>query len=241
MQSREQAGRIKRWDDDKGFGFIQPLAGGTDVFAHISAMRGDRRPTAGDQVLFVAGRDDKGRLRAEHVRLAGELAIDQPQIRVKPTTAKPNAGRPNTKAARPTTRGDRRPAAAVRNPLAKWLVFAALCLLPVFGALRWLASGMVWPALLYPVVSVLCFFLYWHDKNSAQQGRQRTPENTLHLVELAGGWPGALVAQQAFRHKTRKASYQLVFWSIVALHQLVWIDQLLLGGAYTSGWLRSLL
>ena len=95
--------------------------------------------------------------------------------------------------------------------------------------------------LLYPLVSVLCFILYWCDKNSAQQGRQRTPENTLHLVELAGGWPGALVAQQVFRHKTRKVSYQLKFWGIVALHQLVWLDQVLLDGAYTGGWLRDLL
>lgn len=239
MQSREQAGRIKRWDDDKGFGFIQPVAGGTDVFAHISAMRGDRRPTAGDQVLFVAGRDDKGRLRAEHVRLAGELAIDQPQIRVKPRAVM--TGAKASKSARTSAPSARQPSPALRNPLVKWLIFAALCLLPILGVLRWLANGAMWPALLYPVVSVLCFFLYWHDKNSAQQGRQRTPENTLHLVELAGGWPGALVAQQTFRHKTRKASYQLVFWAIVALHQLVWIDQLLLGGAYTSGWLRSLL
>lgn len=237
MQSREQAGRIKRWDDDKGFGFIQPVTGGTDVFAHISAMRGDRRPNAGDQVLFVAGRDDKGRLRAEHVRLAGELAIDQPQIRVKPRAAKSSTA----KAARPTARGTRQPSPALRNPLTKWLIFAALCLLPIVGALRWLANGAMWPALLYPVVSVLCFFLYWHDKNSAQKGRQRTPEKTLHLVELAGGWPGALVAQQTFRHKTRKLSYQLTFWGVVALHQLFWIDQLLLGGAYTSGWLRGLL
>lgn len=241
MQSREQAGRIRRWDDDKGFGFIQPVAGGNDVFAHISAMRGDRRPTTGDQVLFVAGRDERGRLRAEHVRLAGELAIDQPQIRVKPDTGKPDATKPRAKAARPTPRRAARPTGALRNPLAKWLIFAALCLLPVVGALRWSANGTAWPALLYPAASALCFLLYWHDKNSAQQGRQRTPENTLHLIELAGGWPGALVAQQVFRHKTRKVSYQLVFWAIVALHQLVWIDQLLLGGTYTSGWLRSLL
>ncbi|WP_070887853.1 DUF1294 domain-containing protein [Pseudomonas sp. D1-3] len=236
MQGREQAGRIKRWDDDKGFGFIQPIAGEGDLFAHISAMRGDRRPAVGDQVLFVAGRDERGRPRAEHVRLAGELAIDQPQIGVKPGTGKPSA-----KAARPTARRAGRPRGALRNPLAKWLIFAALCLLPVVGALRWLAIGTVWPALLYPVASVLCLFLYWHDKNSAQQRRQRMPENTLHLIELAGGWPGALVAQQAFRHKTRKASYQLVFWAIVVLHQLVWIDRLMLGGAYTSGWLRGLL
>ena len=240
MHSREQAGRIRHWDDDKGFGFIQPVAGGDDVFAHISAMRGDRRPTAGDQVLFVAGRDERGRLRAEHLRLAGELAIDQPQIRVKPRTVAPSRkARPSpTRAAKA---GKRQPSVALRNPIAKWVIFAALCGLPLLGALHWLAGGVMWPLLLYPLASVLCFFLYWHDKSSAQQGRRRTPEKTLHLVELAGGWPGALVAQQVLRHKTRKASYQLVCWATVVLHQLLWIDQLLLDGAYTSGWLRGLL
>lgn len=35
-----------------------------------------------------------------------------------------------------------------------------------------------------------------------------------------------------FRHKTRKASFQLVFWAIVTLHQGFWLDHLLLGGRY---------
>ncbi|CAH0305062.1 Cold shock protein CapB [Pseudomonas sp. Bi70] len=240
MQTREQAGRIKSWNDDKGFGFILPAAGGAEVFAHISAMRGDRRPNAGDQVLFVAGRDERGRLRAEHLRLAGGLAIDQPQIRVKPRAAGPSRKAPlaPTRAAKA---GKRQPSIALRNPIAKWMIFAALCGLPLLGSLHWLAVGLMWPLLLYPLVSALCFILYWRDKNSAQQGRQRIPENTLHLVELAGGWPGALLAQQVFRHKTRKASYQLMFWGIVALHQLFWLDQVLLDGAYTGGWLRGLL
>ena len=55
----------------------------------------------------------------------------------------------------------------------------------------------------------------------------RTPESTLHLLELLGGWPGGLVAQQVFRHKTRKFSYQLTFWCIVGLHGLVWADVLI--------------
>ena len=50
----------------------------------------------------------------------------------------------------------------------------------------------------------------------------------MHGVELLGGWPGALLAQQMFRHKTRKLSYQLSFWLIVAVHQVVWIDALFL-------------
>lgn len=244
MQTREQAGRIKSWNDDKGFGFIQPAAGGAEVFAHISAMRGDRRPNAGDQVLFVAGRDEKGRLRAEHLRLAGELAVDQPQIRVKPRAAAPSRSSPSAagRAAKPHARDARRTSSALRNPAAKLMIFAALCSLPAFGALRWLSEGQsIWPLLLYPLASVLCFILYWSDKSSAQRGRQRIAENTLHLVELAGGWPGALLAQQAFRHKTRKLSYQGLFWIIVVLHQLFWADQVFMAGAYTGGQLRGLL
>jgi uncharacterized membrane protein YsdA (DUF1294 family) len=40
----------------------------------------------------------------------------------------------------------------------------------------------------------------------------------LHLLSLAGGWPGALVAQRAFRHKTQKLSFKIVLWAIVAAH-----------------------
>lgn len=239
MQMKEQAGRIKSWNDDKGFGFIQPATGGAEVFAHISAMRGDRRPNSGDHVLFIAGRDERGRMRAEHLRLAGELSIDQPQIRVKPRAAAPD--RKPRPAPKPRSRTAREPQAALRNPLAKLIIFAGLCGLPLIGSLRWLTGlQSFWPLLLYPVASVLCFFLYWSDKSSAKKGGQRIPENTLHLVELAGGWPGALLAQQAFRHKTRKGSYQALFWFIVALHQLFWADQLLLNGAYTGNWLRGL-
>ena len=73
------------------------------------------------------------------------------------------------------------------------------------------------------------------DKRSAETGRWRTPENTLHITELLGGWPGALVAQQVFRHKTRKVSFQVVVWLIIGLHQLVWLDRLVLGGRLTGG------
>ncbi|MVV50541.1 DUF1294 domain-containing protein [Pseudomonas sp. PB120] len=118
----------------------------------------------------------------------------------------------------------------IQNPRLKWLVFAVVCALPLFGSLAmWLQGISLVPLSAYGIVSVLAFFLYWSDKRKARTDSWRTPENVLHAVELAGGWPGALIAQQVFRHKTRKISYQILFWMIVLLHQVFWIDQLFLG------------
>ena len=68
------------------------------------------------------------------------------------------------------------------------------------------------------VMSVVTFVAYGLDKRRARHKAWRVPESTLHLMELFGGWPGALFAQQVFRHKTRKASYLVVFYAIVLLH-----------------------
>ncbi len=110
-----------------------------------------------------------------------------------------------------------------------------LCAAPLLGsALLWHRGETVIPLVAYGVVSVVAFLLYWATSaRRATEGR-RTPENILHAVELAGGWPGALIAQQVFRHKTRKVSFQVLFWVIVLLHQVFWIDQLFLGGTLIS-------
>jgi len=71
---------------------------------------------------------------------------------------------------------------------------------------------------LYLVLSLLTFAWYAKDKYSARQGARRTPENRLHLLALIGGWPGALVAQQLLRHKTRKLAFRMMFWTTVALN-----------------------
>lgn len=132
------------------------------------------------------------------------------------------------------TRNQNRPGqgARIQRPRLKAAIFVLLCALPLCGSLLLGVKGISWiPLAAYGAVSVLAFFLYWSDKRKARSDSWRTPENVLHAVELAGGWPGALLAQQAFRHKTRKVSYQLVFWLIVLAHQVFWIDRLFLGAS----------
>lgn len=79
----------------------------------------------------------------------------------------------------------------------------------------------VWVLAGYMLASFITFCIYGVDKASAVRGAQRVPEDTLHLLELLGGWPGALVAQSYYHHKTVKASFQSVFWGIVVCHVLV--------------------
>ena len=100
-----------------------------------------------------------------------------------------------------------------------WL--AAFIVLVFFVVLMELYDRGVLPAAtlaVYGVVSLVTFVMYWIDKRAAIRGAQRTPENTLHLLELLCGWPGAVLAQHIFRHKTRKGRYQFIFWLAVLIN-----------------------
>jgi uncharacterized membrane protein YsdA (DUF1294 family) len=91
------------------------------------------------------------------------------------------------------------------------LALATLCCaLPA-----WIGAG-------YAAASALTLGFYGWDKRRARREEWRIAESTLHLLELLGGWPGALVAQRLFRHKTRKIPFQIVFWLIVAGHLAAW-------------------
>jgi len=89
---------------------------------------------------------------------------------------------------------------------------------------------MLIAAALYAVASAVCFIAYARDKSAARQGRRRTPERTLLLLGLAGGWPGGLAAQQLLRHKSSKTSFLLKFWLTVLVH-------LAIVAALQAGWI----
>ena len=68
------------------------------------------------------------------------------------------------------------------------------------------------------VMSLVCFAYYGWDKRQSKNGGRRVPERTLHIMEFLGGWPGAMLGQQVFRHKTAKLSFLIVFSLLVVLH-----------------------
>lgn len=71
---------------------------------------------------------------------------------------------------------------------------------------------------IYLLTSSLAFAAYGIDKAAAIGEAWRIPEAFLHLLGLAGGWPGALIARRVFRHKTRKVSFQLTFWIVTTMN-----------------------
>lgn len=111
--------------------------------------------------------------------------------------------------------------AAVSSALLSTRVFLSVVALLVFPALWWVVKLGKLPVLLFwafAAMSTVAFIVYGLDKRAARRDARRTPESTLQFYALLGGWPGALLAQQVFRHKSSKRSFQIVFWLTVALN-----------------------
>lgn len=116
--------------------------------------------------------------------------------------------------------GQRRASGSGKLPLTLALAFfAALMLIVLAGMLPRPILGF------YLAASAIAFLAYAIDKAAARNDRRRIRESTLHLFGLAGGWPGAVLAQRLFRHKSKKASFQRMFWAtaIVNCGALGWL------------------
>ena len=177
-------GKIASWNEEKGFGFIIPNAGGRKIFIHITALSNRTRRPAIDQIItYELSSDKRGRPCAIKATLAGD------------------------KLSKKTKRG--------RGYLS--IVVAGIFLIVVGFSV--LTARIPYQILsLYIVASLFTFIIYALDKSAAKNGAWRTQESTLHLLSLVGGWPGALIAQQKLRHKSKKQSFRSVFWVTVLLN-----------------------
>ncbi|MEO8545961.1 MAG: cold shock and DUF1294 domain-containing protein [Betaproteobacteria bacterium] len=182
-------GAIKTWNDERGFGFIELAQGGQEVFVHIKAFdTRGSRPQVGQLVSFEVEPGPQGKKRAKRVQ-----PVQVRRVRVSA----------------------RRQSSAQSGT-------AKLFAIPAFLVL-FLVVHLLWrpPLLLggtYVGLSLVAFIMYALDKSAARRGAWRTPEKTLHMLSLLGGWPGALLAQQFLRHKSTKAEFRAVFWGTVVLN-----------------------
>lgn len=92
------------------------------------------------------------------------------------------------------------------------LAIAYIAVIASLGLLGYLPMQLWW---VLTFVSVIAYAFYALDKRAAINNRRRTPEKSLQFLALIGGWPGALIAQQQFRHKTQKISFRVVFYFAV--------------------------
>src|SRR3954468_15057895 len=72
-------GTLVEWNEDRGFGFLEPAGGGDRAFCHISAFANrSRRPIVGQRVTYETSRDERGRLRATQIR---PVASSKPAVK----------------------------------------------------------------------------------------------------------------------------------------------------------------
>ena len=195
--------------DDRGFGFIQPIDGTEEVFLHISEIKdATRRPQENDTIYYYVV-DSDGKVRACNAYILGARNQSRDLSGTLNGGAKVRSVDPSN------------------FPIVEVLL---LSILPLLGAIHftWTTRNPL-PLVLYPVMSLVTYNSYADDKSRAKQNAWRISEQNLHLYELAGGWLGGFIAQRLLRHKSKKESYQAVFWTIVLVHYIGWLFWLFWG------------
>lgn len=195
-------GRLVEWFDDQGYGFIQPSDPAKDrVFLHIKDFaKPGPRPIVGCALDYLVILDERGRYRAQQVMYLKAAQAKSLQAKFKPS--KPQ----QTQKLQP-----------MQIACVLYILFLVALIL---GGLL---SGLV--LLLVSLMNALSYWLYAQDKEAAQLGNRRIPENTLHLVAFLGGWPAAWLAQQKLRHKTQKQPFRQIYFCTIAFNiiLIIWL------------------
>jgi uncharacterized membrane protein YsdA (DUF1294 family)/cold shock CspA family protein len=183
-------GTIVSWNEDRGFGFIAPTSGGSQVFVHIRALpQGTKPPPVGQELSYEIEHTPDGKTRASYARLAGMRPVQ-------------TYGR-------------------VRTNILSYLPIVLFGIIYAIVQVLW--HPHFWVFLIYVATSLICVAIYAADKSAAANGRWRVSESALLLLGLAGGWPGAIIAQRLLHHKTRKRSFQAAFAGSVVVNILVFV------------------
>jgi uncharacterized membrane protein YsdA (DUF1294 family)/cold shock CspA family protein len=196
----EFEGVLVQWNDERGFGFLEPVQGGQQIFAHIKSFSTNGRPKLNQRYVFKVETNHQGKKRAFNVRPCQSVS--------KSNLNRPNKSRINNDAP------------------AQWGI-ATLFVIPLFVVVYVLCASLFkvprYTFAVYVASSFLLFMMYVMDKAAAKSNQRRIPESNLHAIALLSGWPGALIAQQFLRHKSVKAEFRQVFWATVVLNVIAFV------------------
>lgn len=205
-------GTLTSWNDDRGFGFITTDVGDRRIFTHISAFpRAAGRPVLGDSLSFEIETASDGRSIACHI-------VVQPHVTAERMSAAAPARDPVSS---PRSSATQRMLAGRRPASFDYLAIIGFFLVYVLVSVLWPMPP--WVLGVYLVTSILSFIVYAADKKAATSGGWRISESSLLALGIVGGWPGAIVGQQLFRHKTRKVGFRSTFWGTVVLNVLAFV------------------
>jgi uncharacterized membrane protein YsdA (DUF1294 family)/cold shock CspA family protein len=190
VPTERHQGTLASWNRERGFGFIAPNGGGTQIFIHVRAFPyGMDIPPLGSRLSYEVEVTADGKTRSRYVRVEGP-----PVIRAR---------------------------TAMRASILGFVPIPLFVVIYIVDAVFW--HPPYWVLFVYLGTSLLCIVIYRIDKLAAAQGRWRVSESALLLLGLAGGWPGAIIAQQLLRHKTKKRSFQEAFAGSVVVNILVFV------------------
>jgi len=214
-------GKIVKWDDDKGFGFILPENSSKHIFVHMKSFMDRRiRPSLNEHVTYTVYVDKDNKKSAINVSRETDKPKVFQQQNKKKITLKSVAQEIN-KNKNSSYKIDHKSTHAISLIHLAFVTGFSILLLNSF------MNGKVplFIIVVYVLMSIITYITYSSDKSYAITENSRVPENTLHILSLLGGWVGALIAQQRFRHKTKKSSFKIVFWITVLLNVSILIFQ----------------
>jgi uncharacterized membrane protein YsdA (DUF1294 family)/cold shock CspA family protein len=77
-------GKVINWNDDKGFGFVEPNGKGDRAFVHINAFKArSRRPVNGEVIIYELVRDNNNRFKAANIKFARDAKASSNQSKAK--------------------------------------------------------------------------------------------------------------------------------------------------------------
>lgn len=106
--------------------------------------------------------------------------------------------------------------------LKSWLFYSATAFVASAAAAIVLRFLNISPLILGLIgVNIGAFFVFFIDKVTAPKNGLRLPEMLSYFLAIIGGGPGIIAGMHLFRHKTRKASFQLIITLIFFVELMV--------------------